>query len=262
MRYYLTLAWAFLGQQMKIHMTYRFNFLISLCSTITWQSATLAAVWVVLDRVPVLGTWSREETFLIYGLITLAGAVGRTFAFNLFFLSGIYIRPGTFDRFLLRPVNPLFGLLTERLSPEGMGDMVVGAILVGRSFVTLGIPSTPGRIIYLMIAVLSGALIMIAINLATASTAFWIVEATPLMLAVNHNTQMARYPLEIFSKPLRLILTWVLPYGLASFYPAAHLLGRASGPMAFAALPVGCLFFLVAYQIWLRGLRHYSGTGS
>lgn len=262
MRYYLTLAWAFLKQQMKIHMTYRFNFLISLSSTIVWQGATLAAVWVVLDRVPVLGTWSREETFLIYGLITLAGAVGRTFAFNLFFLSGMYIRPGTFDRLLLRPVNPLFALLTERLSPEGMGDMVVGAVLVGRSFVTLGLAPAPGRVAYLVLAVLSGALIMISINLAAASTAFWIVEATPLMLTINHNTQMARYPLEIFSKPLRVILTWVLPYGLASFYPAEYLLGRASGPMAFAALPVGVGLFLLAYQFWLRGLRHYSGTGS
>ena len=261
MRYYLTLARAFLAQQMKIHMTYRFNFLISLSSTAVWQMVTLAAVWVVLDRAPVLGTWTREETFLIYGLITTAGAVGRTFAFNLFFLSGMYIRPGTFDRFLLRPINPLFALLTERLSPEGMGDMVVGLILVGRSFVTLGIAATPGRIAYLALAVLSGALVMIAINLATASTAFWIVEATPLMLAVNHNTQMARYPLEIFSKPLRVMLTWVLPYGLASFYPAEYLLGRASGPMAFAALPVGCVLFVLAYQLWLRGLRHYSGTG-
>ncbi|MDF2629206.1 MAG: hypothetical protein K0R39_3037 [Symbiobacteriaceae bacterium] len=262
MRYYLSLAWAFFQQQIKIHMTYRLNFFISLTSTVTWQTATLAAVWVVLDRAPVLGTWRREETFLIYGLITVAGAISRTFAFNLFFLGGMYIRPGTFDRFLLRPVNPLFALLTERLSPEGMGDLIVGAALVARSFAALGLAPTSGRIAYLILAVCSGALIIIALNLATASTAFWIVEATPLMLALNHNTQVARYPLEIFSKPLRLILTWVVPYGLASFYPAEFLLGRATGPMAFAALPVGCLLFALAYQIWLRGLRHYSGTGS
>ncbi|HWI62282.1 MAG TPA: ABC-2 family transporter protein [Symbiobacteriaceae bacterium] len=258
----LSLAWAFLLQHIKTHLEYRVNFLISAGGTAVWQLACLLAVQVVLDRTTDLGGWSKHEIFLIYGVITLIMAVPRMFAFNLFFLGGQYIRPGTFDRLLVRPLNPLCHLLADRFSPEGVGDFAVGVYIVARAFGNLGIRPSPAMLLYLTLMVLSGAMVVIAINLFLSTTAFWTQDSAPLMLAANHNTQMARYPLTIYTKPIRIALTWVLPYGLISFYPAAHLLGRVTGWMAYASIPVAALLFAGAYRFWLFGLRHYTGTGS
>ncbi|MFZ5826048.1 MAG: ABC transporter permease [Bacillota bacterium] len=259
---YVKLYGAFLGHHLKIYLEYRLNFVISALGVVGWQVAGLAAVWVVLSQVNDLGGWSAAEVFLIYGLITLAMGISRTFYFNLFFLGQGYIRPGTFDRLLVRPVNPLFHLLADRFSPEGIGDLVVGVALVTHAFGALGIPWSLPNLLYLLAVALGGSVIILAINLFTATFAFWIVVATPLTLAVNHFTQIARYPLPIYRKPLQLVMTWLLPYGLISFYPAEFLLGRAVGPMAFAYLPMGLLLFAGAYRFWLFGLRHYAGTGS
>ena len=130
----LSLAWAFLLQHIKTHIEYRVNFLISAGGTAIWQTTSLLAVQVVLDRTQDLGGWSKHEIFLIYGILTLIMAVPRMFAFNLFFLGGTYIRPGNFDRFLVRPLNPLCHLLADRFSPEGVGDFAVGMVIVARAF--------------------------------------------------------------------------------------------------------------------------------
>jgi ABC-2 type transport system permease protein len=48
----------------------------------------------------------------------------------------------------------------------------------------------------------------------------------------------AQYP-----RAVSILLTWLIPYGFASFIPAGLLL-------------------VVAYQVWQVGLRQYSSTGS
>ena len=57
-------------------------------------------------------------------------------------------------------------------------------------------------------------------------------------------------------------MTWVIPYGFASYYPASYLLGREIGGMAWAGMGVAVVMLVVGYRWWLFGLRHYASTGS
>lgn len=262
MKRYIRLYSAFLHQHFKVHLEYRMNFLISAVGVFLWQGASVLAIWVVVSPLGGLPGWKPDKILLIYGLLTLAMALPRIFAFNLFFLGQRYIRPGGFDRLLVRPINPLFHLLADMFSPEGVGDFLVGLALVVRAMGALSIPWTAENVACMVVAVVSGAGIVTAINLITSVPAFWIVVATPVTLTVNHVTQFARYPLSIYRKPVRMLLTWLLPYGLASFYPAQYLLRRDMGWMAFAGVPVATVLLVVAYAFWQYGLRHYQGTGS
>jgi ABC-2 type transport system permease protein len=58
------------------------------------------------------------------------------------------------------------------------------------------------------------------------------------------------------------LITWLIPYGFASFYPASYLLGRDVGRLAFMGPVVAAVLLLIGYRTWLFGLRHYSSTGS
>jgi ABC-2 type transport system permease protein len=72
----------------------------------------------------------------------------------------------------------------------------------------------------------------------------------------------AKYPLNIYHSGIRILLTWLIPYGFVSFYPASRMLGRDVGIMAWLSPVVAGVLMLAAYRVWLFGLRHYSGTGS
>ena len=61
---------------------------------------------------------------------------------------------------------------------------------------------------------------------------------------------------------LGILLTWLIPYGFTSFYPASYLTGRSLGWLAWLAPLVAAILLLIGYQVWKFGLRHYAGTGS
>ena len=139
---------------------------------------------------------------------------------------------------------------------------MVGAALVAKSSAALRIPWTPHHLLYLAIAVLSGGAIFIALNLIMATSAFWIIESIPVTQIVFNTHEFAKYPLTIYHRSIGLLMTWLIPYGFASFYPANYLLGRDVGLLAWFGPVMAMALLFLSYRVWLIGLRHYSGTGS
>ena len=262
MQRYMHLYGYFLIQRFKILMEYRVNFLIGASSTIFLQAAGLLAIWVVMRQVPSLNGWTYDEVLLVYGLITLSKSINHMFADNLCTVGQQYIRTGTFDRFLVRPIDPLFHLLADRFCHDGIGNFLVGVALLIKSTTALNIQWTPLNLLYLLIAVVSGGAIFIAHNLITCVSAFWIMDSVPVTRAVFEMNEFARFPLTIYGRGISLMLTWIIPYGFASFYPASYILGRDPGMIAWAGPLVAATLLFIGYRLWLFGLRHYASTGS
>lgn len=262
MQRYLNLYGAFLGQQFKSYAEYRANFIIGASSTIMMQAANLLTVWVVMQQIPDFNGWGFSELLLIYGLITLSKSINHMFADNLWTVGRVYIRSGQFDRFLVRPIDPLFHLIADRFCYDGVGNFLVGVVLLGAALAGLDLTWTPLVPLYIVLAVLSGGGIFIALNLITCVSSFWIMDSVPVTRAIFDNHLFAQYPLTIYPKAVTTLLTWLIPYGFASFYPASYLLGRDVGVYAWAGPVVAAVLLFAGYRFWLFGLRHYSGTGS
>ena len=263
MRRYGALYWFFLLQRFKILMEYRANFLIGAFSSVIMQGAGVLAIWVVMRQVPGLNGWTLPEIWLIYGLLTLSKSLNHMFADNLWTLGQSYVRTGMFDRFLVRPINPLFHLLADRFCHDGVGNFAVGLVLVLVAAPAVSVAWTPLHVFYLLIAVLSGGVIFTALNLITAVSAFWVMNSVPVVRVVFEMHEFAKYPLSIYPRPIGLLLTLFIPYGFAAFYPASYLLGRdVPAALAWGAPLVAVVLFCIAYQVWLFGLRHYGSTGT
>ena len=72
-----------------------------------------------------------------------------------------------------------------------------------------------------------------------------------------------RYPLSIYSGYIQFLLSWIIPFGFATFYPSARLLGHAEFRAYAPLVPlIAVATFAVAATSWRLGLRRYSSTGS
>ncbi len=261
--HYTSLYWLFFKNRIKILMEYRVNFLIGAVSTVIMQAAGLLTIWVVMAQIPDLDGWSLPEILLIYGLITLSKSINHMFADNLWTLGRDYVRTGTFDRFMVRPVDPLFHLLADRFCHDGIGNFLVGAALVIIASSRLNVVWTPLTVGYLVLMVLSGGFIFIALNLMTAVSGFWLMDSVPVTRVVFEMHEFAKYPLTIYPRFVGVLLTAVIPYGFASFFPATFLLGRDSNPLlAWGAPLVAAVLMVIGLAVWRFGLRHYSSTGT
>jgi ABC-2 type transport system permease protein len=261
--HYLSLYWLFLKNRIKILMEYRVNFLIGAVSTVFLQAAGLLAIWAIMRQIPDLVGWSLPEILLIYGLITLAKSINHMFADNLWTLGRDYVRTGSFDRFMVRPIDPLFHLLADRFCHDGIGNFLVGLALIIVAATRLDIVWTPLTVGYLALMVISGGIIFIALNLATCVSAFWVMDSVPVTRVVFELHEFAKYPLTIYPRFISLLLTWLVPFGFASYFPAAYILGRDVAPaLAWGAPVVAVVLLLIALNIWRFGLRHYASTGT
>lgn len=261
--HYAALYWLFFKNRIKILMEYRVNFLIGAVSTIFMQAAGLLTIWVIMEQIPDLAGWSLPEILLIYGLITLSKSINHMFADNLWTIGRDYVRTGTFDRFMVRPIDPLFHLLADRFCHDGIGNFLVGAVLVIIAASSLNVVWTPLTVGYLLLMVLSGGFIFIALNLMTAVSGFWLMDSVPVTRVVFEMHEFAKYPLTIYPRFIGVLLTALIPYGFASFFPATFLLGRESNPiLAWGAPLVAAVLMVIALAVWRFGLRHYSSTGT
>ena len=137
------------------------------------------------------------------------------------------MRGGEFDRFLLRPVNPLIQLITRRFQVTAVGDIVFGVVVLsrhrgGRSAST----GRHGRSRFLVAAVIGSALVESAVMLAIASLTFRLLAASPILsVADTVFVTFGPYPLSVLPRAVSYLLTFVLPLAFAAFLPAAILLG-------------------------------------
>ena len=182
---------------------------------------------------------------------------------NLWTIGRDYVRTGTFDRFMVRPVDPLFHLLADRFCHDGIGNFLVGLALVLIAAARLNISWTAGHVLYLAVMVLSGGFIFIALNLMAAVSGFWLMDSVPVTRVVFEMHEFAKYPLTIYPRFIGVLLTALIPYGFASFYPASYLLGRDLSPVfAWGAPLVAAGLMMIGLAVWRFGLRHYSSTGT
>src|SRR5262249_25958946 len=151
---------------------------------------------------------------------------------------------------LVRPIDPLYHMLADGFNVDGVGSFVVGVTLVVSAGQALGIFGSLLNIIYLAVATASGAVIFFALNLITCTTAFWIVDSMAVSEAVFGNYQFAQFPLSIYPRAIRFVLTWLIPYGFASFYPASFLLGRDLGPIVWLSPVVAGALLMIGYCFW------------
>lgn len=260
---YMKLYWQFFKARLKVMMEYRVDFLIGVFSIIFVQGTSVLFVKVVFDHIPELNGWSFYEMLFILGIASTGRSIHHIFFDNLWTIGWGYIRPGNFDRLLVRPINPLFHLVADRVQQDGIGQLVIGIIILGWSMPNLDLAWSVVNVVWLLVMIVSSGAIFVAVNLLIASLSFWMVDSLPIMWAVHNTSDFARYPMTIYHKGIRALLTWVIPYGFTAFYPAAFFI-EDSGfrTLAMWSPAVAIVSCFIAYRVWCLGLRSFSSTGS
>ena len=74
--------------------------------------------------------------------------------------------------------------------------------------------------------------------------------------------EAGRYPVDIYRRPIRLGLTYIIPLAFITTFPAAALVGKSSPTNVAAALVVAALSLVGTSAFWRYGLRHYTGASA
>lgn len=258
---------AMLRASIQSRMEYRGSFIIYLLTFVGFYGAQVSVIGFMLYRFRDIGGWRPGEVAFLYGLLVLSqGIVGALFSGFHDFSS--FIREGTFDRIMLRPLSPMLQVITMRFEAHGIANLVLGAISLYVAGRFVDVVWTPSALLMLFVTVVGGAMIFAAIRIIVGAAAFFTVSTEGLQhLVVFSSREFLLYPVEIYSKPVKFFLTFLFPIAFINFYPAHYFLSKSTAGLIhpyfiFLTLPVGVFLMAIALLFWRFGISRYTSTGS
>jgi ABC-2 type transport system permease protein len=263
MKRHLAILGTYFAQFVKTRLVYRADFLIDSLAVLAALSVHLVFLGVLYTKIQSLVGWSLEQLVFIYGFSLVPLGLFNLISPNLWMFSERYLVEGRFDRVLLRPVNPLFQILFESFNVSALNEVVIGGLLMAAAGARLGLAPVPLDFVVFPVLAVSAAAVYLGVFLLLVSVSFWFEDRLGIGPPVYNMIRFARYPITIFHPAVRALLSWVVPFAFAAFYPATHFL-RSQEFRVFALLTpvIGAAFLTLAIVTFTRGTRRYRSTGS
>ncbi len=226
------------------------------------------AVWALFDRFGDVRGWRIGEVALFYGLVNcmfaIADAIGRGFDV----LGSEFLRTGAFDRLLLRPRPLALQLMGHDVRISRLGRLLQGVLVLGFATRQAGIAWTPEAIAIALFALAGGVALFLGILVLQGTLSFWTIESLEIVNVLTYGgVEAAQYPLALYERWFRRLLTFVVPLACVAYYPVLAILDKADplgAPawVGFVAPAAGFAFLAAAFGLWRVGLRRYASTGS
>ncbi|MEC0249369.1 ABC transporter permease [Paenibacillus chitinolyticus] len=260
--FYLSLILDYLKNYLKTRLTYRSDFWIEVVSDLLFNGLNLVFILVVFQQTALLGDWNRDQILFIYGFFMIPYGLFSTI-FNLWNFSERYIVKGEMDRILTRPAHSLWQLMLENMDPASLFSALAGLVVMIYSWGQLDLPVHWSDPLIMLMMVVSGVLIYGGIYVSLSALAFFSDSPTGIMPLIWNIQNYGRYPVTIYNKLLRGILTWILPFAFVGFYPAAYFLDPLNWKGFALLTPVmGIIFITIGLSVWNIGVKRYRGAGS
>lgn len=258
-----------LSIQIRAQLQYRVSFIMEVFASGVTLAMWFVAIAFVLQRFDNIGGWQLAEIAFLYGLIE--------FSFGLMDMMfggfdprdfGQEVRRGTFDRFLLRPVNITLQVLGSAFFLRRLGRIAQGGVILFIALFSLDIDWTLGKILYLPLLSIGQIAFFASISVFGSTIAFWTIESIEAVNILTYGTSdMVAFPMHIYPNWMIRFFTYIVPAIFINYYPALFILDKTT-PLAmpsfapFIAPLVGFVMLWLSFRFWHFGIRHYQSTGT
>ena len=258
-----------IGVQLRSQLHYRWQFTVDSLTTFIVTALEFSALALVFQKFSSIEGWSLAEVAFLYGMVEMAfGIMDMTFSgFDPPYF-GRFIRKGSFDQMMLRPVNLTTQVLGSDFGLKRIGKIMVGASIFSFAILNTDITWSIDKLLYLPIVLLSLVMFFGALFIIGATITFWTVNSIEVLNIFTYGgTYMMSYPMHIYQNNLRRFFTYVMPAIFLNYYPALYFLNK-DDPFGFPSFApfiapfVALGVFLLALSFWRFGISKYQSTGT
>ncbi len=259
--YNIKLLFSYLFLNIKRITEYKLDFIFNLLSVFIWVGTGLFNILILFTNIKTFDGWNLFEVCLLYGMWSLTFAIYNVFGSGILDIENNIIS-GTMDIMLIKPISPLFQIIVSKINTMGLGFLSFGIVIIVISSIRLDIEWNIFKICYLIFMVLVGGGLIFATYLILASLSFWFLKSNSAIKIGYDIHKFSQYPLSIYGKGIKIILSFILPYAFTNYYPIAFLLGKVNTIYGLISPLVCILGIIISIYIWKLGLKNYEGCGS
>ena len=226
-----------------------------------------AAIRFAVEQFGEINGWNYGQLAFLYGISVISHALSMIFFVQGWFM-GFYVIEGEFDRFLTRPMSVLYQFFFTNINVFGLTDLIPGILVFLYGCVKTDFPFTVTNVVGILVMLTGAVLIRGGIYILLGSTSFWTKSANDFgQFTQEIFDKTTMYPLSMYPESLQLILTFLIPIGWVSFYPASELMGientfSTRGMGVWITLGVGIAAMMIAGLVFRAGLKQYESVGN
>ncbi|MBD5131015.1 MAG: hypothetical protein HDT28_00235 [Clostridiales bacterium] len=253
----------YVSMSLRSGLSYKADSIIMMISFAITEAISLSTIYLIVGSVPAIGVWSFETLAFLFGFVLIPKSIDHIFTDNLWILAYRAIRRGDLDVYLTRPINPLFQYVAEVFKWDGIGELVVGIVVMSVFAPMTGIAWTASGVIGLILCALLGIFCFTGIKLLFASLAFWVKSAGIFLNTIYNISNYAKYPVRYMGKAFASIMFFVIPFGLFLYYPVECLITGANIWWAVLYSFIAAVILMtLAFTMWHFGIRRYESAGN
>lgn len=251
---------------MRSQTAYRASFAIDMIGQAAVGVMEIVEIYVIFHNVHILGGLTLGPALLVFALANISFALAEVVTGHLDNLP-TFIRAGTLDAMLLRPLPLLGQLITADVSLRRLGRAAASLVMLAIAVPIAVHDWTSAKVGMLLLAPITGAIIFAALFTTAAAAQFWLVQGAQLTNSFTYGSSYAAsYPASVLHVTVRTFFTFVVPASFTAYLPTLVLTGLPGPPGLPSWLgwwtPVACVIVWCAALVWWRsGVRHYTGAG-
>lgn len=243
---------------------YRADSIMLLIGVVLALSLNMVFFDLVFQNTPIIGGWNFNEVIFLLGVFQTSWGIGKVLYHRQMEEVVDLIFYGTYDFFLLKPIEPRF--LAYLLPPltKGISSAATGAVFMAIAWSRLGVSPNLAQIIVFLLYLLVGHLVLFSFCQIAIALSFSNDRSDEVFAVFENAWMYSRYPKEIFKGKVYAFLTYIVPITIFTAFPASILLGKTEISFSALAIPivVALVFLTISNRAYKMGLRRYTGASS
>lgn len=257
----LRLIRQFFTNALQIEMEYRAEFFVSALNSMLAFGSGFLVLHAIFHNVPALGGWAFEEGLILFGVfLIIEGYIAMFLKPNLSRISE-YIRLGTMDFILLKPINSQFFVSFRFVNIWAFPSLITGFGLVAYGMWALEVLSLL-NLAQFTLMLIPALIIVYAIWCALNTTAFWWTKVENINLMFRAFFEAGRFPVTAYPGWLKVVLTVIVPVAFMTTVPAQAAFAGLTPVMAFAGWLIALVALLLSHLFWRFALASYASASS
>jgi ABC-2 type transport system permease protein len=252
----------FLKVNIQMSLAYRADTVVNILLNLMWLGWELLSLGIVFSNTETVGGWDFGALIALLGVFRIVNTLmiallwPNTEKFNESILDG------SMDYTLLQPVSSMFLVTFSRISVWRVWDLILAFVLIVIGVNLSGDTTTPLQILTFILLTISGSVVIYSLWIVLIALTFWFTKFDNNVTILQALLDAGRYPATVYPVWLRILVTFVIPIAVATTIPLQALRGELTLLHSSMYVAIGVVSFVVASQVWKRGLKRYSGASS
>lgn len=261
---YLKLYSTYAKLSLMSKLVYKANVIIGIVAFLFTEATSLMTLYFIVSAVPSIDGYTIYHIGMLFGLVNMAVGIDHLLTDKLWNVAYFEVRLGKLDHMFLRPLPVLFQVIASEVQLEALGELIVAIALIILCGSRLTFSGGVSAVLLVILGIICAAVIISSFKIMVASLAFKFKRSGPLLQFIYNFSTFTKYPLNIYPKAIRVILTFIIPLGLCLFYPFENLFTPLDAPWLIALAMSGftAVFSTVCIIVWSKFVKLYESTGT